>query len=326
VTTRTKARRPRAALAILAAGIAVTTACAGCQSQVTGTPSALAAGGGSPVDGGTATATAAASASGSGAASASATAVASASGPAFGAKAPSPQPSPAGAAATASPASRLAGKVVAIDPGHNGGNAAHAGEIAELVPQGFGQYKACDTTGTEAPDGYPEHQFNFQVSQLVKSMLEQQGITVVMTRTNDTSVGPCVNVRAALGNKAHADAAVSIHADGGPTGGRGYQLLEADQSAGGSGIDAASHLLEVALHKSFDAESGLMPSTYVGTDGYEPRDDLAGLNLSTVPKILVECGNMQNSDDLAIEESAAGRQHIAKAIVDGIVAYLSAGS
>ena len=305
---------------MLAAGIAVTTACAGCQGQVSATPSVLAPAAGSSATSATATATATATASGSASPSGTASPSGSAS------KTPSPASSSAGTTSGLKPASALAGKIVAIDPGHDGGNAAAASEINQLVPQGFGQYKACDTTGAEASDGYTEHQFNFQVALLVEAMLQQQGIKVVMTRTNDTGVGPCVNVRAAIGNDAHADAAISIHADGGPTNGHGYQLLEADQSVGGSSMQAGSHQLALDLHKTFDAESGLTVSTYVGTDGYEPRDDIAGLNLSTVPKILVECGNMQNAGDLAIEESAAGRQHIAKAIADGIIAYLTANS
>lgn len=278
-----------------------------------GSPSALAAGNGAKAGGPTATSTAATGGFlPSGAASALTT------------KSPRSIASSTAAAAP-SPVSPLAGKVVALDPGHNGGNASHAAEIAQLVPQGFGQYKACDTTGTEGPDGYTEHQFNFQVALLVEALLQQRGITVVMTRTDDSSVGPCVDKRAAIGNDAHAAAAVSIHADGGPVGGRGYQLLEAVQSVGGSGVDAASHQLAVDLHATFDRESGLTPSTYIGTNGYEPRDDLAGLNLTTVPKILVECGNMQNADDLAIEESASGRRHIAGAIADGIITFLTSG-
>jgi N-acetylmuramoyl-L-alanine amidase len=301
------------------AGIATTASvCAGCQGHTTATPSALAAGLGASTSGPTGTATATASPS---AATSPSGAAANLS---AGAKSPAASPTPA--APSPSPALPLAGKVVAIDPGHDGGNGDHASEINALVPQGFGQYKACDTTGAEAPDGYTEHEFNFQVALLVESMLQQQGIKVVMTRTNDTGVGPCVNVRAAIGNNAHANAAISIHADGGPVSGHGYQLLEAEQSLGGTTVQAASHQLATALHSTFDRESGLTASTYVGTDGYQPRDDLAGLNLSTVPKILVECGNMQNSGDLALEESSTGREHIAKAIADGIIAYLTANS
>jgi N-acetylmuramoyl-L-alanine amidase len=226
-------------------------------------------------------------------------------------------------AANAAKKPGLTGKVVVLDPGHDGGNETHPAEINQLVPQGFGQYKACDTTGTNGDDGYPEHLFAFQVAQLVKADLQQRGVRVILTRNDDSGVGPCVNLRAAIGNNAHAAAAVSIHADGGPAGGRGYQLLESMQSVGGSGIVSSSHRLAVALHASFDSESGLVPSTYVGADGYEPRDDMAGLNLSTVPKILVECGNMRNAHDLALEESATGREHMAQAIADGIVAFLN---
>lgn len=216
----------------------------------------------------------------------------------------------------------MAGKVVVLDPGHDGGNEAHAAEINQLVPQGFGQEKACDTTGTNGDDGYSEHQFNFQLALLVQADLEQHGLRVILTRNNDTGVGPCVNIRAAIGNSAHAAAAVSIHADGGPAGGHGYQLLEAQQSVGGSSVESASHRLAVAMHATFNAESGLTPSNYVGSDGYEPRDDIAGLNLTTVPKILVECGNMRNASDLALEESAAGRARMARAIADGILHFL----
>ena len=51
----------------------------------------------------------------------------------------------------------LAGLRVAIDPGHNGGNATHPERLARLVPNGRGGSKACNTTGTATPASYPEH-------------------------------------------------------------------------------------------------------------------------------------------------------------------------
>lgn len=230
-------------------------------------------------------------------------------------------PATPSADASAGPAS-LAGKTVVIDPGHDGGNAAHAAEIAKLVPMGFGQYKACDNTGTNGDDGYPEHAFTLSVALLVQHLLEERGAKVILTRTDDTGVGPCVNVRAAIGNNAHADAAISIHGDGFAASGHGFQIIRAVKSVGGKANDAASYTLSQALQGTFLSESGLTPSTYIGTDGYETRSDLAGLNLSTVPKVLVECGNMRNAGDIALMESAAGRARIAKAIADGLIAYL----
>ena len=229
-------------------------------------------------------------------------------------------------AAVASASSTLSGKTVVLDPGHNGGDESHTAQINQLVPMGFGKYKTCDTTGTNADDGYPEHEFTLQVATLVQSLLEKRGIKVIMTRTNDTGVGPCVNVRAAIGNNVHADAAVSIHGDGFDASGHGFQIIQAAESVGGAANDARSNKLSGAMHAAFLSGSGLTPSTYIGTDGYEVRSDLAGLNLSTVPKVLVECGNMKNPGDVALMESPAGRARIASSIADGIIAFLEQGS
>jgi N-acetylmuramoyl-L-alanine amidase len=54
-----------------------------------------------------------------------------------------------------------------------------------------------------------------------------------------------------------------------------------------------------------------------------PRDDLAGLNLTTVPKVLIEIGNMQNAGDAALEVSASFQQAAADAIAQAIVEFLS---
>src|SRR3954451_7018807 len=118
----------------------------------------------------------------------------------------------------------LAGKTVAIDPGHAGGNAAHAAQIARLVDAGTLR-KACDTVGTSTNDGYAEHAYNLDVSLRLARALRAQGARVVLTRTTNTGWGPCITRRAAIGNAAHADAAISIHADGGPAGGRGFYVI-----------------------------------------------------------------------------------------------------
>jgi N-acetylmuramoyl-L-alanine amidase len=79
------------------------------------------------------------------------------------------------------------------------------------------EWKACDTAGAQTDAGYPEHAFTFNVAMRLARLLRAEGATVVLTRPNDHGVGPCVTQRAAIGNRAHADAAISIHADGGPT-------------------------------------------------------------------------------------------------------------
>jgi N-acetylmuramoyl-L-alanine amidase len=54
------------------------------------------------------------------------------------------------------------------------------------------------------------------------------------------------------------------------------------------------------------------------------RNNLGGLNLSTVPKVLIECANMQDPADAALTESAQWRQQAAQGIADGITAFLEA--
>ncbi|MGH9029451.1 MAG: N-acetylmuramoyl-L-alanine amidase, partial [Acidimicrobiales bacterium] len=53
-------------------------------------------------------------------------------------------------------------------------------------------------------------QFNFTVAQDLAADLEGEGATVVETRTTNSGAGPCVTQRAAIGNDAHSDAAISI--------------------------------------------------------------------------------------------------------------------
>ncbi|MEP6852937.1 MAG: N-acetylmuramoyl-L-alanine amidase [bacterium] len=223
--------------------------------------------------------------------------------------------------AVARPTAHLAGTVVALNPGHNGGNADHAGEIGRPVPAGFGTTRACDTTGTSTSAGYPEHAFNWDVTLRVRRLLQERGLRVILSRPDDRGVGPCIDRRAALTNAAAA--VVSIHADGTPDGhGHGFHVCEDSRQPAGAAVAAASHRLTVAVHDALVRSSGLVPSTYIGSNGYYPRDDLAGLNLATNPATFLELGNMRNAGDAELQTSAAGRQRIAAAIADGILVWL----
>lgn len=214
---------------------------------------------------------------------------------------------------------------VVLNPGHNGGNATHTAEINRQVPAGFGEYKACDTTGTNTDAGYPEHAFTFDVSLRVRRILRDHGVHVVMTRTDDTGVGPCVDERAAIGNAPNVVAVVSIHADGAPSSGHGFHVNQDSRTPDGAtqATVAKSDRLGRAIHAALVASSGLVPSTYIGQDGYYYRSDLAGLNLARRPATFLELGNMRNAGDAALLSSSSGRQQIAQAVAAGILAYLN---
>ncbi|MEV5395602.1 N-acetylmuramoyl-L-alanine amidase [Streptomyces cellulosae] len=229
-------------------------------------------------------------------------------------------------ASTPAAAGPLKGKVVVIDPGHNPTNVKHTAEINRQVDVGTHR-KECDTTGTSTNDGYAEAEFTLDVAHRMRAILRKQGATVKLTQDRDRPFGPCVDERARIGNAAKADAVVSIHADGSGAGNRGFHVIlpgpvnagEADTRA----VVEPSRELGERIAGNFVRVTGTAPSNYIGGGtGLVTRKDLGGLNLSTVPKVFIECGNMRDSKDAALLTSGAWRQKAAQGISEGIVSFL----
>lgn len=258
------------------------------------------------------------------AASASAAAVPSASA--------APPPAPGGSAApsgTTGPAAKgLAGRTVVIDPGHNTGNFKHTTEINRQVDIGTNR-KECDTTGTTTNSGYMEAEFSMDVSRRLRTVLEAKGLKVVLTHEagKERPFGPCIDERARIGNEAAADAVVSVHADGVSAGSRGFHVILPAKVKGGSADTAKiiepSRQLGERIAGNFARTTGSAPANYLGSGtGLVVRDDLGGLNLSTRPKVFIECGNMRDAKDAAQLSSPEWRQKAAQGIADGIVGFL----
>jgi N-acetylmuramoyl-L-alanine amidase len=220
------------------------------------------------------------------------------------------------------PAKPLAGKVIGIDPGHNGGNGADPGYINRLIWNGR-ENETCDTTGTETDAGYTEAQFNFNVARYLRADLVSAGARVVMTRTSNDGVGPCVNTRAEILNNAHPAVAIDIHADGGPAWGRGFTVLEPVADGPNNQVIGASERFGSDLRQELLRHTPMPVSNYYGTGGVQFRDDLAGLNLTTVPKILIECGNMRNATDAGLLTSTPFQQRLASAFTAAITLFLT---
>ncbi|GAA0980745.1 hypothetical protein GCM10009555_047790 [Acrocarpospora macrocephala] len=222
----------------------------------------------------------------------------------------------------AAPAKPLDGKVIVIDPGHNGGNYKHP-EIINKQVNVLTKWKACDTTGTATNDGYSEAAFNWDVAQRLAKLLRAKGATVKLTRANNTGAGPCITKRAAIGNAAKADAAISIHADGSAAGNHGFHVIMPKKINGPvDPVVADSRKLGITIRDAVHTGTGMPYSTYIGSKALDYRTDLGGLNLSSVPKIFLESGNMRNAGDAAKFKSAAWRQKLAAALAQGFQTYL----
>ncbi|WP_229358446.1 N-acetylmuramoyl-L-alanine amidase [Streptomyces sp. UNOB3_S3] len=220
----------------------------------------------------------------------------------------------------------LRGKVVVVDPGHNIHNAEHSTEINRQVDIGTG-HKECDTTGTETNSGYAEATFSLDVAHRLRAILQSRGAKVVLTHDGDRPYGPCVTERAEIGNKAHGDAAVSIHADGAGPGQRGFHVILPAKVRGGAAdtgpIVEPSKELGARVAGNFVKVTGSAPSNYIGHGtGLDTRGDLGGLNLSTIPKVFIECGNMRDAQDAALLTDGGWREKAAQGIADGITDFL----
>lgn len=221
----------------------------------------------------------------------------------------------------------LSGVTIVIDAGHQLGNHNFPRQTSRLVPAG-GFKKPCNTTGTATTGGFAEATLTWKVAVLVRDRLRALGARVVMTRTANRQDlwGPCVDERGRAGNALPpdgrpADLKLSIHADG-HAGGHGFHVIApTDRAPWTHDIFRASRRLALAVRASMHS---LLPyATYTaGGDGLAFRSDLGTLNLSDIPTVLVELGNMRSGRDAARMTSYDGRAAYARALVRGMEAYL----
>jgi N-acetylmuramoyl-L-alanine amidase len=138
--------------------------------------------------------------------------------------------------------------------------------------------------------------------------------------------GPCITRRAAIGNQIHADAAVSIHADGAASWVHGFYVIVPSHRLPNVGLGprriARDVRLGAAMLKAYHRTTGMKISNLY-TSGYLRSDAYGGTNLSHVPKIFIETGNMRSPGNAAKLRSRAFRHLSAWGIAYGIRLYLT---
>ncbi len=219
----------------------------------------------------------------------------------------------------------LQGRLVVLDPGHQLGNHRFPRRIGRLVPAG-GFRKPCNTTGTATRGGFPEATLVWKVARHVQKRLTALGARVVLTRHSNRQDrwGPCVDVRGQAGNARRADLKLSIHADGSDApGAHGFHVIApVDRRPWTHDIFRDSRRLARDTRSAL-VSRGLTRATYVaGGDGLDFRGDLATLNLSDVPTVMVELGNMRSRQDARAMTRPSGRARYASGLVDAVAAFL----
>lgn len=234
----------------------------------------------------------------------------------------SPSPTlPSASPSTPSPEPKkiLAGKTIVIDPGHSNGQ-----HLTNKVPDGRGGSKICNTSGTATNSGYLEHTANWEVALILQTELQEKGATVHLTKKDDHADKVCVDRRGQIPNEKHADAFLSIHANGSQSSApHGFFVMVSNPPLN-SAQGEPSRKLARAVSEGLRG-AGLTPSTIFGADP-TPRSDLATLNFAKVPAVMVELGEMRNPQDAQRLSSPQGQQQYASGLAKGIISFLSTSS
>ncbi|WP_306532445.1 N-acetylmuramoyl-L-alanine amidase family protein [Bacillus toyonensis] len=177
---------------------------------------------------------------------------------------------------------RTSEKVIIIDPGHGGND-----------------------PGSIGPNGTKEKDITLKTAKNIQKKLEEKGMTVILTREDDTFV-PLKN-RVAISQNKSADLFLSIHYDGFTTndvkGVTTYYYKGLKEQALAETIH--EHLFKHIQAKNRGVKSG---------DYYVLRENQK-------PSILLELGYITNPEDEERMNSQQFQADVASGIVNGVIKY-----
>jgi len=195
------------------------------------------------------------------------------------------------------------GWTVCIDPGHGigdpGCNSAYSGDMYE-------------------------RDIVYDIATRLKKILEEEGVSVVMTHKNVPPEGEGddylfgIKKRVAIVNESGADAFISIHGDAYPEdetikGTRVYYYTTAKSPAEDYAALMAEKIGQAVSAAGGDDSPRVSPES--GVSAYYM------IRKTTVPSVLVETGFISNPDDAALMIRADWRQAMAEGMAEGIFAF-----
>jgi N-acetylmuramoyl-L-alanine amidase len=180
------------------------------------------------------------------------------------------------------------------------------GRVLVIVDPGHGG----KDPGAIGLGGLREKDVILPIAQQVASLLEQQGIQAVMTRTSDYFVD--LAPRATMAERANADLFVSIHANAiGPS--------RPDVSGLETYYYSSGQRLAQTIHSS------ILQNLDVKDRGIR-RARFYVLRKTSMPSVLVEVGFVTGREDAAKLSNPAYRSQMAQAIARGILQYIQQNS
>ncbi|SFC51785.1 N-acetylmuramoyl-L-alanine amidase family protein [Clostridium uliginosum] len=204
-------------------------------------------------------------------------------------------------------------KIVVIDPGHS----SNGNREKEQQSPDSNIMKIKDPGGAQGVStNVPEYVVAMNVAVKLKNLLEQNNVTVIMTKTQDIE-SPGNIERAEVGNKNNADLEIRIHCDSAE-----------NQSAHGTSmltpapIGYAKDISNVSKQYGQTILNCLVDATGMTNRGVVERNDLTGFNWSKVPVVLTEMGFMSNSTEDQLLNDDNYQNKLAQGLANGILEAL----
>ncbi|QEY22392.1 N-acetylmuramoyl-L-alanine amidase [Psychrobacillus sp. AK 1817] len=164
-----------------------------------------------------------------------------------------------------------------------------------------------ETAGKRTPDGkMKEFEFNSAVTRLVKKELDNTGIVVIFSHSDDVDVP--LRERTSLANKLKVQAFISIHANA-----YGSNWNEVNGIETYTYLKPSADSILLAKH----IQESLCISVERKNRGVKQKN-LAVVRDTIMPAVLVECGFMTNKEEARLLQSEEYRLKCAQGIATGI--------
>lgn len=204
-------------------------------------------------------------------------------------------------------------KIVAIDAGHQ----KKGNYDKEPIGPGAKTKKAKVSSGTQGRfTKVPEYELTLVIAKKVKEELIDRGYEVVMIREkHDVDISN--KERAEIATEGGADIFIRIHADGSenPSVHGTSTLYPSKKNPYVSHLHKSSYALAKAIVDNICENTGSK------NRGAIARDDMSGINWSTMPVTIIEMGYMTNEKEDKLMQKKSYQKKIVKGICDGIDQY-----
>lgn len=206
----------------------------------------------------------------------------------------------------------LSGKIICIDAAHGVFSENKTENLAPISSKTKSGY----SEGTKGSK-YTEDEITLAVAKKIQTLLEDAGVKVLMTRT-DENAGMSNVERAKFANDNNADLVIKLHADGTLEGGTGMTMIIPTNK-----YIKDNTLIENSRRLAKNIISHASKLTSAKNRGVYQSSTMSGLNWTQSPTVIFEMGFITNPKD---EEKLANSEYqyrIAQGIYNGIAQYFN---